>query len=280
MCVEYNCPDEMPPKLETLIKSDYPGTFLSAKKKSETLVNITKTEKKANCSQTSNESQIYFESLKKDIQKTNLNLKNQTKILVENMIEKNELNDLKKEVEKLKNEVTFLLSLSKNFSTSALWNKQNLSKIFKQSLDRLEENLFDDFVFKFQKQEVFFLSLFQNFSDLIKKQEKITLKQDQVPSKAFFNEMHVSLQELRNTSRQKQRVHLTMNHEIVEEIIRRIKPKRTTKTKTKNELNLKQSTFHLIAIIKRNFNLLEKSVQSVNHLRLLNNLYQCEYSCL
>ena len=42
---------------------------------------------------------------------------------------------------------------------------------------------------------------------------------DELPSKSFFNEMHLSLQEIRNKSREKIRFHLTSDSSLIKKII-------------------------------------------------------------
>ena len=273
-CADYACPREIPSSIQKLIEK-YPGSAASPLIKAKLLTNVS-------ISANESENSIPISSkFKNSIKSYFDNLKTNISLLFDNKVKK---------IKSYSNHVytkqtKFFLSLISNYTTATTKTTTNaadlISELFEKKFKSFSNKLTDHFHEKLTKQEIFFLSLFTNVSQDIGL-ETLYLKKlkDELPSKSFFNEMHLSLQEIRNKSREKIRFHLTSDSSLIKKIIEKLKASNELEISEKSKLQLSSTTFNLLAGIKQNVKLMESSLQSLNHLRLLNNIYQCQCPCV
>ena len=304
-CFKYSCNDNIPKQLLTLINQKYPGTFERK--------NIDKIQSVDNELENSSENdyenkqiiknvtdflqnnlKMYNEKIEKKIKISNENmttvLKNNLKMYSEKI--KSKIKIIETEIKDLKSGMNTLTPLMQKISSSALFeknnnneNKNNLSYIFLKKKFREFENDFSDlFEEKFKKQKSFFLSLFNNVSrDLNSDHSLLKNVENRLPGKFYFDSLYINARDSLNLMRQKTRVRVTLDHEKVLQLVKEIRKEDQAcllNNSASEPFLLEYSTFNIIEIIKEYLKKLVISVQSADHLRLLNNLYRCQCPCV
>ena len=168
---------------------------------------------------------------------------------------------------------TFLATLNSS--------RSQFSKLFKRHMSQFKMEFSDEFVSKFQKQENFFLSLFYNISqDFNVTVSLVENLQSKLSDDFFFDEMSLAIQEIRNASREKVRVHLTIDSEAVQEILSQLKETPAAlPPKNSTFIDLSNSAFTLIAKLQNDLQILESSFQSLAHLKVLSQMHNCNCTC-